>query len=582
MRTFQLEQWAMPFLTFASTSVSLATSACKSVPDSPKWPTVAEWSGLNNSLNGALIKSTPPGAVCHLEQPVFNNISCAEVSAQWTNSSFHAANPFSVDYNDESCYPDSRAPCSNGTYAAYVVNATSAADVKKGVDFAREHNVRLIVKAKGTGHDYPGRSSGGYSLSIWTHFLQGFKYHPSFVPQGCDPSKGNQAATIYAGLQMNEIQKHAAAYHVAIVGGANPSVGLGFLLGGGHGPISAKFGLAADQVLEMEVVTADGRVLVVNERQHRDLFWALRGGGGSTYAVMISATVRVYPAPSITTYSFSVNTTAQSETFWDVCTYIHSQLPHLSDSGSMGYYFQFADMSKIMPGAKAEGVFLGTFLLPDLPVSAAEGLFQPILDYVRNASWPDQIVAGGFASEYPDFYTWWSASSASEGVGTSGRLGSRLLDKAALLKDPKALKKHLKETSPGDIPLLGHLIAGRGVQNAKPAGGDDAINPAWRKAYTHVVLPASWPLLNQTAKADATSELTNERVAALRRLAPDSGAYVNEADPDEPDWQHAFWGDHYERLFQIKQKWDPNGVFYCHPCVGSELWKMVNGVVCKA
>ena len=70
-------------------------------------------------------------------------------------------------------------------------------------------------------------------------------------------------------------------------------------------------------------------------------------------------------------------------------------------------------------------------------------------------------------------------------------------------------------------------------------------------------------------------------LAALRTLDPDSGAYVNEADPDEPDWQHAFWGDHYPELFELKARWDPDGVFYCKPCVGAERWEVVGQRLCR-
>lgn len=87
-----------------------------------------------------------------------------------------------------------------------------------------------------------------------------------------------------------------------------------------------------------------------------------------------------------------------------------------------------------------------------------------------------------------------------------------------------------------------------------------------------LVLPVSWPYLNETAKIAATTELRNVQVEALRQLAPNSGAYVNEADPTEPDWQRAFWGANYPRLLELKNYWDPTGVFWCKPCVGHELW----------
>lgn len=79
---------------------------------------------------------------------------------------------------------------------------------------------------------------------------------------------------------MGDIHAFAAATNVTVIGGADLGVGIGgWISGGGHGPLTAKYGMGADQVLEMEVVTANGDLLVVNELEDADLFWALRGVG---------------------------------------------------------------------------------------------------------------------------------------------------------------------------------------------------------------------------------------------------------------------------------------------------------------
>lgn len=84
-----------------------------------------------------------------------------------------------------------------------------------------------------------------------------------------------------------------------------------------------------------------------------------------------------------------------------------------------------------------------------------------------------------------------------------------------------------------------------------------------------------WPALNETEKTRVTTNLRDVQVPALRKLAPHTGAYVNEVDPTEPDWQETLYGDNYPRLMEAKQKWDPSGVFWCKHCVGSELWDAV-------
>ena len=76
--------------------------------------------------------------------------------------------------------------------------------------------------------------------------------------------------------------------------------------------------------------------------------------------------------------------------------------------------------------------------------------------------------------------------------------------------------------------------------------------------------PAGWEA--------AVEKLTNEVMAPLREITPNGGAYGNEADIAEPDWQQSFWGDNYPRLLQIKQKYDPDMLFYVHHGVGTEGW----------
>lgn len=86
------------------------------------------------------------------------------------------------------------------------------------------------------------------------------------------------AITAGGAAQMYNLYQAAAPHGRAIVGGGSRSVGVsGYITGGGHSILSSRYGLAADQVLEMEVVTPQGNILTVNEDQHRDLFWALRG-----------------------------------------------------------------------------------------------------------------------------------------------------------------------------------------------------------------------------------------------------------------------------------------------------------------
>lgn len=120
------------------------------------------------------------------------------------------------------------------------------------------------------------RSSGSDSLSIQMHKIRGLE-----LTRG-DPRAlaldGIASLKISAGERMVDIYQFAAENNITVVGGADPHVGIGgWIANGGHGPVTAHYGMGADQVLEMEVVTADGKLRTVNEKSDSDLFWALRG-----------------------------------------------------------------------------------------------------------------------------------------------------------------------------------------------------------------------------------------------------------------------------------------------------------------
>jgi len=143
---------------------------------------------------------------------------------------------------------------------------------------AREHNIRVVIR--GSGCDFIGRSNAPNSLSISTRNIKGditFN-EKSFRPRGCKFNIPGPSITAGGGSQMVELYATTAKFNQTIVGAGGDTVGLGgFITGGGHGLLAARYGLAADNVLEMEVVTPGGEVVVANECQNQDIFWAMRG-----------------------------------------------------------------------------------------------------------------------------------------------------------------------------------------------------------------------------------------------------------------------------------------------------------------
>jgi hypothetical protein len=150
--------YLLQLLALTDAGQSSPTPSCKASLGSPDWPSASAWAALNHSVAGRLLQPPPPGAVCHPGQVTYNAQTCPAVMEAWPTIFFHEDNPVSVAWNNwsnDSCLPYPDTPCSGEGYPVYVVNATCKEDVKEGVDFARENNVRLVVKA--TGHDYIGR-----------------------------------------------------------------------------------------------------------------------------------------------------------------------------------------------------------------------------------------------------------------------------------------------------------------------------------------------------------------------------------------------------------------------------------------
>ncbi|OAL27900.1 hypothetical protein AYO22_03245 [Fonsecaea multimorphosa] len=556
----------------ASVHQALAGPAiyCKPIPSSSNWPAQSAWQELNKTVSGKLFADVPPGSVCHPGNALFNNATCDFVLSQWTNSSFHADNPISVDYNDDGCLPSPLAPCSAAAYPSYVVHATKVSDVQAAVEFAANTGVRLIVK--GTGHDLLSRA----------------------LPYG-----GVGSVKIAAGSRMMELYQAVAEYNLTVIAGGDVSVGIGgWVLGGGHSPISSTYGLGADQVLEMEVVTPDGKFLTINENSYPDLFWAMRGGGGSTFGVLISVTMKVYPTLPGSLTIFTANTTSNSDTFWSISTYFTSQVPSLSDKGANGYHY-FIPYAPPNPPDQA-GIIIGGYFFPNKTPAQVNAIMGPVITKINTTNWGDPVFVANETIPIPDFNKFWMTNQP-EAVGPSERLGSRLLTRGALTGNQTELQNALRTASNGTWTLLNHLVAGKGVRDAKIPGGNNSVCPAWRNdTYIHFapsscqVTYRSWTPLNQTEKTAVTDELRNSAVEALRILDPYTGAYVNEADPTEPNWQTTFWGSNYPRLLALKKKYDPKGVFWCKPCVGNELWNVTGssvyqdgigedgGMICKA
>ena len=165
---------------------------------------------------------------------------------------------------------------------AVIVRCRAAGDVVAALDLARRAG--LEVSVRGGGHNVAGRAVTDGGVMIDLAEMKRIEVDPISV-----------TATAGGGVTWGELNDAAAEHGLAVTGGAISTTGIaGYTLGGGLGWLMAKHGLASDNLLGVELVTADGQVLDVNADSHPDLFWALKGGGGN-FGVATSFTYQMHP-----------------------------------------------------------------------------------------------------------------------------------------------------------------------------------------------------------------------------------------------------------------------------------------------
>jgi hypothetical protein len=316
---------------------------------------------------------------------------------------------------------------------------------------------------------------------------------------------------------------------------------------GGHSPLSPSYGLGADQFVEFKVVTADGELRVANAASNPDLFWALKGGGGGTFGIVTEATVKAFPSPKLVISLFYVNTTdiKDLKSIYAPLAYLHTTLPRIVDSGVSGFYFAFPNAIKIFLLTITNSTLLPASIIN--PIANKMASFPGIRQFTSS-----QVLHWPFSS-YQAFFD----ASFGHGDAKTTQMGSDAMSRGQL----QELRKHMtlaRRHGPGSgelesadtqalgvLPidsilmdkdiimhpkladaleasmpkgeraqLRGNLVSGKVVHQL---GNDTSVNPAWRRAYCHLI-----------ATARGAESIGDIDVTPVKMLKKDYGVYLNE------------------------------------------------------
>ena len=403
---------------------------------------------------------------------------------------------------------------------ALIVRCRTANDVAAALAFARK--ARLEVSVRGGGHNVAGRAvtHGGVMIDL-----------AEMKAIAVDPDRA--IAKAEGGVIWAELNDVAAEHGLAVTGGVVSTTGIaGYTLGGGLGWLMAKYGLAADNLLAVELVTAEGDILHVDADSHPDLFWALRGGGGN-FGVVTSFTYCLHPLRTI----------------------VGGLIVHPIDAGP--------DLLRFYRDAVAEAsddltVFAGLVHAPDgsgtklaaLVVFHAGETVEAERELEPFKTWGSPLLIQVGPVPYPVMNTILDAGYP------AGSLNYWLSSFTRGLPDGLigiAVERFAAVPSPMSAILLEHF------HGAVTRVGVSETAVPHREQGWNLLLPSVW---TDPADTEANIAWTRETFAAMRPHFR-TGRWLNYLGDDQADDAiRAAYGLNYERLREVKRRYDPDNVFH--------------------
>ncbi len=336
--------------------------------------------------------------------------------------------------------------------------------------------------------------------------------------------------TIQTGLRDLALYEVLGSEGLVVPGGLCPTTGIaGFTLGGGQSSLARPYGLIIDNLLELEMVDANGRVLHANANQHADLFWASRGGGGGNFGICTYFRCRTH----------RIDTVAYANIEWDLRD-LEPVLRTWQDYTTPNASELLTPLLTIASGLESlllmQGVFLGS-------AKELRRLLRPLLRAgspqkvtIEEMPWLEAVAR--IAATQPDF---------PEPFKSVGPFVNELLPDKAIA----TIRRFIDKPPTSSVSVFFHGLGG-----AVAKVPSEATAYFYRQALSNMSIFATW---STPDGADPGIRWVEKFRQAM--LPFTQGVYVNTPDLSIKNWPKAYYGSNFNRLTQVKAKYDPENVF---------------------
>ena len=479
---------------------------------------------------------------------------------------------------------------------AYSILVETVEDIQSVLMFSNEHDISVSIKT--SGHSYSGSSTQKDSIMIWMAHFRKPKDNETFYQSGdggnvtdlglCEEIS-KDILKIGGGEVWGEVYSRAAKFGKDMIGGGGLTVSAagGWLQGGGLSALSRSYGLGIDNVVRFEVVLSNGTITTADGCTNSDLFWALRGGGGGTFAVVTNVYVKLYEAKMVTTLNMNFYIVGiETSTCFDIypeciaargsnlCSTYALVCPVSCISACAEGKLDFNKYNEILKSFISFWVdsspyiddrWGGYWTGSSLMLTFLGNKEDAEITFGKNVTeWIDSLSESQkrsvWFSNYAEHDSYWDSRGRGASTDKTGSFELNLASRHIPLdwiienkEEAKDLLYNLTWNDKGTIVtsyLLGGAVSAVDYE-------DTAVNPSIRKAI--------WSIHTYAYEKNNDEYHDIVRNAVGNNI---SGSCYNHGSYKEPSWKEAFWGANTAELERLAKIFDPDKRFNCWHCVG--------------